>query len=224
MNQPKTKERQTTSKPHSFIKVAIIDADEIFLATVKGKLEASQQFKCVGAFRDPAVALPAILKAPPDAVLLDVKLPGFSNSEWLREFKPVCRATAFVVLAEFPEEQWVFDSLAAGAAGFVTKAFLLAELDHMMHTASAGGMPLCPFAARVLTSHFQRMRKNDQAGLSLSTRELQVMQCLVAGKSRKEIAATLGIGVETAHTHVQRLYTKLSVHGRGEVVQKYGEL
>lgn len=171
---------------------------------------------CVGAAPDAETALVEALTRPaPDVVLMDIGLPGLSGIEALPRLRALWPSAEVLMLTIQADDASVFDALCAGATGYLLKsappAHLLAAIEEARH----GGAPMTASIARKVIGAFQRPAP---AAEGLTEREREVMAKLVEGKSYRQIADELFVSLNTVSTHVKRVYAKLQVRSRAEVM------
>ncbi len=159
------------------------------------------------------------LALPPRVVLLDVSLPGQNGLQALPELRRRLPATDVIIQTMHDDAERIFLALRAGATGYVIKsATPLASYKQAVLDVLAGGAALSPGVARKALAHFTPT-VSHQPDL-LSEREREVLQGLVDGLSEKQVAHRLSLSPATVHTYIRRLYEKLRVNSRGELIGK----
>jgi DNA-binding NarL/FixJ family response regulator len=129
-----------------------------------------------------------------------------------------------VVVTVFEEPGTVLQAICAGADGYLLKSARAIEIVDQIRSGAGGGAPLTPGVARTLLRVVRRLGTGEGNGsqspgrVDLTPREQEVLRALVSGRSYKEVAAHLGIGLGTVQTHVKRIYDKLQVHRVAEAV------
>jgi len=126
-----------------------------------------------------------------------------------------------MMLTAYEDTENIFNSLAAGASGYLLKRTPRDELLAAIREVQAGGSPMTAHIARKVVQSFQRSATAAAPTENLSPREQEVLDCLAQGFLYKEIAEKLGISYETVHTYVRRIYEKLQVRTRTEAVAKF---
>jgi DNA-binding NarL/FixJ family response regulator len=121
----------------------------------------------------------------------------------------------------YEDTENIFNALAAGASGYLLKRTPRAEVLDAIREVQRGGSPMTTHIARKVVQSFQQTGASPQPTESLSPREQEVLDCLSKGFLYKEIADKLGIGYETVHTYIRRIYEKLQVRTRTEAVAKF---
>ena len=152
---------------------------------------------------------------------MDINLPGMNGVECVRRLKQLLPGTQFIMLTAYEDTENIFNSLAAGAAGYLLKRTSSAELLAAIQDVLKGGSPMTAHIARKVVQSFQKSGASQQATENLSQREQEVLDLLSQGLIYKEIAEKLGISYETVHTYVRRIYEKLQVRTRTEAVAKF---
>jgi DNA-binding NarL/FixJ family response regulator len=206
--------------PASVIRVALVEDDPQVRDGLALLIDASPGFRCVAALATAELALARIPEAQPDVVLMDIRLPGMSGIECIRQLKRVNPALQIMMLTVFEDHDRIFQSLAAGASGYLLKQTPPDRLIEAIADLHGGGAPLSAPIARRLVEHFQVPAKPSEAGAVLSPREHEILQWLAKGFLYKEIAEQLGLSVETVRTHIRNIYEKLHVRSRTEAVMK----
>ena len=125
------------------------------------------------------------------------------------------------MLTAYEDTENIFNSLAAGASGYLLKRTSSAELLAAIKDVQKGGSPMTTHIARKVVQSFQKAGASPHPTENLSAREQEVLDCLSRGFLYKEIAEKLGISYETVHTYIRRIYEKLQVRTRTEAVAKF---
>lgn len=201
--------------------MAIVEDDERIrrsLATILGR---EKDLRCVGAFPSAEAALEELPALQPRVLLMDVNLPGMNGVECVRRLSGRLRATQILMLTVHEDSEVIFESLSAGAKGYLLKPPRAAELVAAVRDVIAGGSPMTGVIARKVVQYFAGNAGSARETDSLSPREIEVLELLSKGYAYKEIAADLGVSYSTVHTHIERIYDKLHVHSRSHAVAKY---
>jgi DNA-binding NarL/FixJ family response regulator len=152
---------------------------------------------------------------------MDINLPGQSGVECVRRLKPLLPKIQVVMLTVYEDTELIFSALAAGATGYLLKRTPPAELLAGIREVHAGGSPMTGHIARKVVQSFNQERPAGADEGMLSPREREVLEYLARGYLYKEIAAALGLGYDTVHTHIRRIYEKLQVRSRTEAVARH---
>jgi DNA-binding NarL/FixJ family response regulator len=216
--QASTKTEAAATEP---ITVGIVED----VAGIREKMAAlinnTQGYSCVGTYPDAEQAIAGLRKSQPDVILMDINLPGRSGIEVTREvmrFRPGAR---IVMLTVFEDSKALFDSLKAGACGYLLKRTPPGKILEGIRDAFAGGLPFNPQMAAKVVQYFQQLGSSSDEVALLSERERQVLELMAEGFLYKEIAVRLNIQTETVHQFTKRIYEKLHVRSRTEAVVKF---
>jgi len=201
--------------------VVIVEDDSLFREMFLETLATTDAWIVGGCHVRAESALEAIPLQPPDAVIVDIQLPGISGIELVRKLKPLCPATQFLMVTVFEDADKVFEALAAGASGYVLKRDVHARLLESLDDVLAGGAPMSSAIARKVVQHFQFPLPVPGDDFQLTQREKATLDLLVKGYFYKEIASDLGIRIDTVAFHLGNIYRKLQVRTRSEAILKY---
>ena len=203
------------------ITVSIVEDNEQLRDTLARVISRAEDFVCVGQHATAEAALENLPKERPQVVLMDINLPGMNGVECVRRLKQLLPETQVMMLTAYEDTENIFNSLAAGASGYMLKRTPQAQLLEAIREVHRGGSPMTPHIARKVTQSFQRSGPSSQPAENLTQREQEVLDCLSQGFLYKEIAEKLGISYETVHTYIRRIYEKLQVRTRTEAVAKF---
>lgn len=155
----------------------------------------------------------------PNVVLMDIGLPGMSGIDGIRLLKDKYPDMNIIMLTVYHDSQRIFDSLCAGASGYLLKNTPLEEISNSIKMLHEGGAPMSPQIARKVIQHFQFPNKPKKSA-SLTEQEQNIVIGLVDGLSYKMIAHRLSISIETVRFHIKNIYQKLHVHSKADVIRK----
>lgn len=177
--------------------------------------------QCPCAFASCEEALAALRSnAPPQVILLDVGLPGMNGIEGIRHFKALAPACHIIVLTVFDDQEKVFKAICAGASGYLLKNADEDAIVGAIHEVLQGGAPINPRVARLVLQMFASRAAAPSHDYGLSDRERGVLELMVEGLVKKEIAERLNLSYHTVDNHLRSIYEKLKVHTRGGAVAK----
>ena len=205
------------------IRVALVEDDAQVRAALHLLIDNSKPCACVAAFGSAEEALARLPFIDADVVLMDIQLPGMSGIECIRELKQRLPEVQIMMLTVFEDHDRIFQSLTAGASGYLLKQTPPGKLLEAIVELQRGGAPMSTQIARRVVEAFQQAGPGADATSGLSPREKEIIAGLARGYLYKEIASQLGISVETVRTHIHNIYEKLHVRSRTEAVMKvYG--
>jgi DNA-binding NarL/FixJ family response regulator len=202
------------------VKVAIVEDDNEIREGLAVLINGSEGFQCVAAYSSAEDALSDLLKKKPDVVLMDINLPHMSGIECTRKLKELRPDLSIMVLTVYDDDESIFESLKAGARGYILKKTPPAKLLESILELYNGGSPISSRIARKIVQTFQVLGTSSEERENLSKRENEILAYLAKGYRYKEIAETLFISIETVRTHVRNIYEKLHVRSRTEAVLK----
>jgi DNA-binding NarL/FixJ family response regulator len=177
--------------------------------------------RCLGAYDTGEQALQEIPLEKPDVALVDINLPGMSGIECVSKLKTLTPSLQVLMLTTYQESDLIFNSLRAGAKGYVLKNMPPKELVEAIEELHAGGAPMSMQIARKVVNYFGERQQPGVEVDTLSKREQEVLALLAKGHLYKEIADHLGISLGSVRTYIQRIYEKLHVHSRTEAATKF---
>jgi DNA-binding NarL/FixJ family response regulator len=206
------------------MRLVIVDDHQMVLDGLKAMLRPyAGQVKIVGECSEPADAVRTVEKLAPDAVLLDVRLRGASGLDLCGQILAVQPGCKVVFLTVYDDEQYLYQALRVGAAGFLLKRIRGSELVDYLGRIRDGEVLIDPTLAGRVALSAARLHSGEfwpGAHLGLTQRESEVLSLLVAGLSNRAIAARLVVSEETVKTHSRGIYRKLGVSDRGGVVNR----
>jgi DNA-binding NarL/FixJ family response regulator len=200
------------------ITVSIVEDNRGTRESLRELLARAPGLRCAGAHATGEEALRDIPVGNPDVVLMDINLPGMTGIECVARLKDRAPKIQVLMLTTYEESDLIFESLRAGASGYLLKNMPPAELIQAVEQVHAGGSPMSMHIARKVVNHFQQS-SSDVA--KLTRRELEILALLAKGYLYKEIADLLGISLSTVRAHLHTVYEKLHVQSRTQAVVKY---
>lgn len=203
------------------ISVSIVEDNPGTRQSLVELLARAPGLRCVGAHPTGEDALKKIELERPDVVLMDINLPGMSGIECVARVKERLPKTQVLMLTTYREGDLIFDSLRAGASGYLLKNMAPSELWQAVQQVHDGGSPMSMHIARKVVSYFQDLKKPAGEMSTLTRRESEILGLLAKGFLYKEIADQLGISLSTVRAHLHTVYEKLHVQSRTEAVVKY---
>lgn len=199
------------------IAVAIVDDKRDIREGIRIILDQAEGYSCVGSYPDAETAVKEIPRVSPDVVLMDIELPRMSGIEAVRLLREHSSAMDILMLTVHHDDESVFESLKAGAYGFLTKNIFPSRLLHAIREVKEGGSPMSSKIARRVVSSFNEFRNPSP---DLTKREVEVLNLLCRGQSYKVIADALFISPNTVRFHLKNIYKKLQVNSKYEAVIK----
>jgi DNA-binding NarL/FixJ family response regulator len=201
------------------INVSIVEDNRFIRAGWEAALRSVPEFEVLGSYGNCEEALQSLTLDDSDVILMDIGLPGMSGIEGVRRIKERRPGATIVMCTVFDDDQYVFDAICAGAAGYLLKKTPPDELINAIKDAATGGSPMTPNIARKVIASFQKPAARTSAQEdALTDREREVLEQMAQGKSYTAIANDLFLSVDGIRYHIRHIYEKLQVHSRGEAV------
>lgn len=205
----------------STIHVALFDDSKAIRDSLGTLLGTTPGIGLCGCFPDAMDVTAKVAACKPDVVLMDIDMPGINGIEAVRKLHAERPELPIMMLTVFGDEDRVYDSLRAGAVGYLLKNDDPNAVLEAISEVHVGGAPMTPSIARKVMLHFQRAdAPMEVPDFGLSPREKDVLTGLVDGLSYKMIADRLEISFETVRSHIKHIYEKLQVHNNAEAVAK----
>jgi DNA-binding NarL/FixJ family response regulator len=205
------------------IRVALADDQALVRSGFASLLDAENDISVVGSVADGFAAVQLAREARPDVVLMDIRMPGLDGIAATREIArdPALAGVHVVILTTFGLDEYIFDALRAGAAGFLVKDTDAAELIRAVRVIASGEGLLSPAVTRRLIAEFAARTRSmaPSPGLSeLTAREREVLGLVASGLSNEDIARRIYVSQSTVKTHVARAMAKLGARDRAQLV------
>lgn len=202
------------------IRVLIADDQTLIRTGLRLIIDLEQDMEVVGEAADGAECLHRAARVGPDVILMDVRMPGVDGIQATRDLMASGSSARVLVLTTFDLDEYVFEALRAGAAGFLLKDAPREQLLSAIRQAVAGEALLAPSITRRLIERFARPDAQDAATAfeALSDREREVLRLVARGWSNSEIARELYLGDATVKTHIARMLAKLGARDRIQAI------
>jgi DNA-binding NarL/FixJ family response regulator len=208
------------------IRIAIFDDNKNIRNSITMLLSTDLSFEVVGTFRDAEDCVRKVTDCKAEVVLMDIEMPGINGIDAVRQIKASLPHIMILIQTVFEDEDRIFESIRAGASGYILKSFLTQTLTSAIKELQAGGAPMTPLIARkVLQSIYYNPEEKGSTPkttveYNLTAKEKEVLSGIVNGLSYKMIAAELNISYETVRSHMKKIYEKLHVASLTEAVAK----
>jgi DNA-binding NarL/FixJ family response regulator len=211
----------------NMITVGIIEDDADIREGIRRYVNNQKDFLCDIAAGSVEDFFSAVMgKEMPDVVLSDIGLPGMSGIKGMQIIKEQHPDTDIIMLTIYNDWQRIFDSLCAGASGYLLKNSPLAEIKKAIQTVREGGAAMSPDIARKVMDHFSKnpaiavQAAPERERVDLTAKEQEIVAGLVDGLSYKLLADRMGLSIDTIRFHIKNVYRKLHVNSKGEVISK----
>ncbi|HEV8271006.1 MAG TPA: response regulator transcription factor [Chitinophagaceae bacterium] len=206
------------------LRIAIFDDNKNIRDSIRLLLNTVPDFEVVGIFSHGLDCLKDVKDCRPDLVLMDIEMPGITGIEAVKVLRKEMPHIEILMQTVFEDDDRVFDSICAGASGYILKIHLNTRLIDAVRELQYGGSPMSPAIARKVMNKLQQIpqhiKPEQVPDYNLTPREKEVLSCVVDGLSHKMIADKLLISYETVRSHIKKIYEKLHVASLTEVVSK----
>jgi DNA-binding NarL/FixJ family response regulator len=200
--------------------VGIIEDNKKIRQLMQRYLDMQEDMSCLVATESVEEMLDYLMTYPhPNVLLMDIQLPGMSGIEGMKIIQQKYPDIEIIMLTVYHDSHKIFDSLKAGASGYLLKHTSLPEIKDAIDLLMQGGAPMSPQIARKVITHFNDRGQKQQES-NLTNREQDIVNGLVDGLSYKLIADRLDISIDTVRAHIRNIYKKLHVNSKAEVIAK----
>jgi len=205
-------------------RILIVDDQELFRDSLSIIMKSSDEIEVTGAVASVDEALASIRETMPDAVLMDIRMPGKDGVEGTRLIKNRYPNVKVIVLTTFDDDEYVYGALKYGASGYLLKGCSKAELMEAIHLALSGGAMINPEIATKVIRQFSEMARrediihvSDELADQLNESEIKIIQVVGRGLSNREISATLYLSEGTVRNYISSILTKLELRDRTQL-------
>ncbi len=206
------------------LRIAIFDDNKNIRESISMLLNTVESFEVAGSFAHVLDCIADVKSCQPDVILMDIEMPGMTGIEAVCRIKKEFPQIQVLMQTVFEDDDRVFDSICAGASGYILKNFLNTKLIDAIKELQYGGSPMSPSIARKVLTRMQQIpehvRPEEAPNYHLTPREKEVLACVVNGLAYKMIADQLNISYETVRSHIKKIYEKLHVASLTEAVSK----
>lgn len=194
-------------------KVIIIEDNIDVCHGYKMLINLTNEYKVINFYHNGDDALKNLFKDQPDIALVDIDLPGGMNGiELTLRIKSILPHIEIIIISIFENSEKVFDSLRAGASGYLTKNSNQIEIIEALNDVAKGGSPMSPAIARMVVESFKK-NKNP-----FTDKELIVLNSLVSGKSYRAIGLAMDVSIDAVRFHIKNIYLKLQVSSKVDAI------
>ena len=204
------------------IRILLADDHALIRAGIRSLLEQQPDMEVVGEAANGQEAMDRVCELRPDVVIMDIAMPGTTGLEATRHIKSKLPEVRILTLTMLEDERYFFQSIHAGASGFIVKGAMPEEFLVAVRTVAAKQVYLYPSLNKKLVEEYLSCSHSDPTGdapKALTDREQQVVRLIAEGQTRREIAEQLGISPNTVERHRQNVMAKLDLHNRAALVK-----
>ncbi len=215
-----------SSQASNRIRVLIVDDHQVVREGLSSVLRSKDDIEVVGMAADGKEAVKKARELTPDVVLMDISMPNMNGVEATRRIKKENPQIRVVVLTMYADEEYIFDLVSAGAAGYLLKDADSAQIAKAIRAVSRGESMIHPTIASKILNEFSQLASGKSPGRQnssqrhedLSEREVSVLRLLSDGKTNKEIANDLSLSDKTVKNHLHNIFQKLNATDRTQAV------
>jgi DNA-binding NarL/FixJ family response regulator len=201
-------------------KVCVFDDNERILESFSLMMSASDAIEITGLYNNWENVIEKITASAAEVVIMDIEIPPQSGIEAVKTIRKDNTEIPIIMFTVFEDSTKIFDSICAGANGYLLKKTDPEKLIQSIEEVKHGGAPMSPSIARKVLEKFQDIPQLSATDYELTQREKEILKLLTKGLSYKMIAAECNISFETVRTHIKNIYFKLHVASSTEAVAK----
>lgn len=204
------------------IKVVVFEDKPDLRESLVAILEEHENIECCGAWENCADAEQIAEVYHPDIVLMDIDMPVVNGLEGTKILSKKFPALPIIMLTVFDDDENIFNAICAGATGYLLKKSSPEKIIASIFDVLEGGAPMTSSIAKKVLNFFpKKPTQSPTDTYHLTSRETDILNCLVKGQSYKLISAELGISIDTVRSHIKKIYDKLHVNSATEAVSKF---
>ncbi|CAH0153114.1 response regulator transcription factor [Chryseobacterium sp. Bi04] len=205
------------------ISIAIVEDEKNYNNALKKVINYQQDMKVIAQFFDGNDALNNLASISPDVVMMDIQLQDMLGIEIILKLRKDMPNTQFIMCTSFEEDEKIFNSLKAGAMGYLVKGESMDKILSSIRDVHNGGAPMSFSIARKVLHHFEKESPEVEGFDELTEREKEILELLSQGLLYKEIADKTFISMDTVKKHVGNIYRKLHVNNKVEAINKLNQ-
>lgn len=202
-------------------RLAVAEDNPNLIRSILEKLGLFENIEVVWVANDGKEVLEKMINHQPEVILMDINMPRMDGVEATRKLKEQYPGTIVIMLTVFDENDKIFNSIVAGANGYLLKDEKPAKLIQAIEEALEGGAPMSPVIASKALKLIRSVHDvpKSEVDFGLTNRETEILELIAEGRSYQEIANQLFISPKTVRKHIENIYKKLQVHNKVEAVQ-----
>ncbi|KUJ51433.1 response regulator [Chryseobacterium sp. JAH] len=203
------------------ISIAIVEDEKNYNNALKKVIDYQSDMQVIAQFFDGGAALKNLSSICPDVVMMDIQLQDMMGIDVIGKLKQEMPNTSFIMCTSFEDDEMIFNSLRAGATGYLIKGESMDKILSSIRDVYNGGAPMSFSIARRVLTHFNKKTIEIKDFEELTRRETEIVELLSQGLLYKEIADKIFISIDTVKKHVGNIYRKLQVSNKVEAINKF---
>lgn len=208
----------------SKIRISVLDDLREVAESLMEIFNEEEDMECRKVYFNAEDAMNFLPACPVDILIVDIGLPRASGIDAIRYLKVKCPAMQYCMFTVYEDDDKIFNSLQAGAKGYILKGSSPEKILEAVRELAQGGSPMSPSIARRVLDEFQKLQVNQSiVPLPLTPREQEVLKYLAQGMLYKEIGDIMGITHGTVKQHIHKIYEKLHVSNKTEAIKRMNE-
>lgn len=205
------------------ISIAIVEDEKNYNNALKKVIDYQKDMKVIAQFFDGNDAITNLPDISPDVVMMDIQLQDMLGIEVIEKLRKEMPNTQFIMCTSFDDDEKIFNSLKAGAMGYLVKGESMDKILSSIRDVYNGGAPMSFSIARRVLKHFEKKLSEIKGFDELTEREKEILELLSQGLLYKEIADKKFISIDTVKKHVGNIYRKLHVNNKVEAINKFNQ-
>lgn len=206
------------------IKIAVLEDLKEVAVMLKESFNEQEDMVCTQVYHNAEDVMQFLPHKPADILIVDIGLPRASGIDAIKHLTQLCPAMQFCMFTVYEDDDKIFQSLQAGAKGYILKGSTTNRIIESVRELYGGGSPMSPSIARRIIEVFKNLQVTPVvSALPLTPRELEILNLLSKGLLYKEIGDQLGITIGTVKQHIHKIYDKLQVSNKTEAINLYKE-
>ena len=208
----------------SKIRISVLDDLREVAESLMEIFNEEEDMECRKVYFNAEDAMNFLPSCPVDILIVDIGLPRASGIDAIRFLKAKCPAMQYCMFTVYEDDDKIFNSLQAGAKGYILKGSSPDKILEALRELAQGGSPMSPSIARRVLDEFQKLQiSQPTVPLPLTPREQEVLKYLAQGMLYKEIGDIMGITHGTVKQHIHKIYDKLHVSNKTEAIKRLNE-
>lgn len=203
------------------ISIVIVEDEKNYNNALKKVIDYQSDMQVIAQFFDGGAALKNLSSICPDVVMMDIQLQDMMGIDVIGKLKQEMPNTSFIMCTSFEDDEMIFNSLRAGATGYLIKGESMDKILSSIRDVYNGGAPMSFSIARRVLTHFNKKTIEIKDFEELTRRETEIVELLSQGLLYKEIADKIFISIDTVKKHVGNIYRKLQVSNKVEAINKF---